>query len=340
MKPKILTLILALLLIPVAFVTETKGANVEWRFQLADFNIEQEPAAKIMVEQLIPAVKARTNGNFIIKPYWLADLGLDVRNYPHALSSGAIDVAFTCPAYYMSDIPLIAMMIAPMMFSDLADYKKYSYEVLYDKITAAYKKTYAGAVGYLGPQPCNWSEVVTKKPIENMGDWKIKIRCPDPLASQWVKLLGGLPTITTWAEMVPSLQQNVIDGVVTTFTMMTQIKLYEQCKHVYLLHPWCGENHLLVRNASLNSLPENYRNILLEEVKKANKACWDTYIPNNAEQNKAIEVWQQNGAIIHKIPAAEMKLIEQKSKTMWDGMPQDDLGKAALAGYYKLFGRH
>ena len=299
--------------------------NIEWKWQFNVFGYDDAPAAEFFLNGVIPNVEERTNGEFQIVPYFAKDLGLDASNYPKALATGMIDMAWVYPGYFSSDVPTIQICMLWMMYRDFESYKVASdlakpyHQKGYDR---AYRNTVKlGAVG-----PYNWVIMATREPLPCIRDWSgLKIRVPDDASQRSLKAMGATGVIIPWVDSVPAVHQGLVDGVCNSLDEMTKLKFYEMTDHLYLFNMLSAEHHTLISNSAFEKLPSEYREILMDELKKAEEESWSRVIGANPDHTDAIEVWRENGAIIHEITDEDFEYIQNRIKPAWKA--QTDLFK-------------
>ena len=331
-------LITLILLVFVIGSVANASPKISWKWNFYPMSMEEEPAAKALATQVIPNVKKRTNGSFIIKAYWGPELGIKPFNYPQAIAGGAIEMAWSFPGYYAGTMPIIQVNGLPMFISSMKEYKVLS-DTSRNYFLKAYRGAYKGAIELLAVGPYNWAELVTTKPMSSITDWSgMKIRVPDKLGIEFVNKMGGVGLTTTWAEMVPALHQGVVTGVATAFESMTKAKLYEVCNHVYLINMAVGEHHVFGASKALASLPDEYRNILLEELAKTESYNWNKVIPLNPSHKEAIDTWSKHGATITEMTPADLKKLRERAQPLWKKW-NESIGGAATELLNEFFVR-
>jgi len=123
--------------------------------------------------------------------------------------------------------------------------------------------TYAAQVLY-----CN-------KPIASLADLKgLKVRTSGRGQAEFVEALGGTGVSLAFAEVVPALQNGVVDCGITGAYSGYSAKWHEVTTHIYTLP--LGWNQILyaVNDAAWKKLDENLRNLLQEEISKMVDAIW------------------------------------------------------------------
>ena len=127
--------------------------------------------------------------------------------------------------------------------------------------------------------------------------------------------MNGVGLQTTWAEIVPALHQGVASGVMTSLDSMTKSKFYEICKYLYLVNLIIAEHHVFVSSKALSNLPQEYKQILIEELTRAEQLNWGKLIPKNKGHEESIEVWRKYGATIIELNPDEAVTMRNKIKT-------------------------
>ncbi|OFW47141.1 MAG: hypothetical protein A2163_02520 [Actinobacteria bacterium RBG_13_35_12] len=304
--------------------------KVTWKWNFYAMSIEDEEMAKNLATQVIPAVKERTGGKFIIEALWGPELGIAPANYPKALASGALDLAWTYPGYNIGDIPIIGLCVLPMLVSNTEEYK-ITAEIFRPGYEKAYEEAYNGAVRLVVQGPYNWAQLVTTKPAKSIMDWSgLKIRVAGKVEMQYIETMGGTGLMTTWDEMVTSLRQGVVQGAFTDFGSMTNAKLYEMCKNVYVVNAMMGDHHVIMSTKSFDKLPKEYQDILLEEMAKAEAYNWSTIVPVNSRFGEALKTWEDNGANIFQATPEELKALSALCVPIWEKIASDIGPEAVL----------
>jgi len=107
-----------------------------------------------------------------------------------------------------------------------------------------------------------------RRPIMTPDDVKgLKIRTvPTPVQVAFWKAMGAIPTPMGWAEVMPALQQGVIDGQENPPAVVYPYKVYEFQKY-YSLTGHSNEPTMFVASeANFEALPEDLQQIVLDSV--------------------------------------------------------------------------
>ena len=110
-----------------------------------------------------------------------------------------------------------------------------------------------------------------KKQVRVPEDLKgVKIRIPqDPLRVQALRIIGGSPTPISWPEVYTSLQQGVVDGLVTTLFSGSTIKAEKIVKYVNMANPLLAVSDLFINEKFYQSLSKEDKQLLLDASYKA-----------------------------------------------------------------------
>ncbi len=131
--------------------------------------------------------------------------------------------------------------------------------------------------------------VASHKPIRTAADFKgQKIRVPGaaPLHIQPFKKLGASPVSIPLGEVLPALQNNTIDGSISSFNVLTGFKYYDVTKTAtYLPESFLFVAGVVNRNFMKQIGPE-LATIVREEARKA-EVVFSTYGVEDVEKHPA-----------------------------------------------------
>lgn len=121
----------------------------------------------------------------------------------------------------------------------------------------------------------NWFQgsrhMFTLKPINSPADLQgVLMRTPaPPVWAESIKSLGATPVGMPWTEVYPALQQKVIDAFEVQTSAAYSANLQEITKYMTKTSHFQLMSGIVMGNKYLESLPEEYRKILIEEAIKA-----------------------------------------------------------------------
>ncbi|WP_108127304.1 C4-dicarboxylate TRAP transporter substrate-binding protein [Saccharospirillum mangrovi] len=242
---------------------------------LADYELNLSSALSVQdpIVQSMQAAKerieARSNGELSIRIFPNSQLGSD-EDVLEQIRSGA-NFAILVDAGRLSEYqPELGILSAPYLVEDPADY---------DKITSS--ELYQGWVDSLAANSglrllnYNWfqgsRQMLTEKPIHTPADLAgVRVRTIN--SPVWIKTIAGMgatPTPLPWTEVYSALQLGVIDGAEAQLTAANGQNLQEVITNIALtkhIHLMTG---LATSEAWYQSLPQNLRTIVDEELFRA-----------------------------------------------------------------------
>jgi len=150
------------------------------------------------------------------------------------------------------------------------------------------------AIGYLGAR-----HLTANKPVYEPEDLKgLKIRIPNiPLRNASFIAWGASPTPMALAEVYLALRQGVVDGQENPLPQIIAAKFYEVQKYLILTGHALNPEILLINEKKYQSLPEEYRNILLEGAKIFEENSFKEY---NTMKYELLEQLLDEGMIVMK----------------------------------------
>jgi TRAP-type transport system periplasmic protein len=184
------------------------------------------------------------------------------------------------------------------------------------------------SVFYHSPQ-----HVVSRKPIRKLDDFNgMKIRVlSTPLQLQPFRKLGAGPVTMPLSEVIPALQNGAIDGFVAASTLFSALKVYDAAKFQTQLPQWPVISVAACNKAWLDKLPDDLRQIVLEEASKVE-------VPTNefgaADIVRARDVWTQNKGELVALSAQES---DSFTKIVTDSATEVIKGNAAAVGVFDKF---
>jgi tripartite ATP-independent transporter DctP family solute receptor len=214
-------------------------------------------------------VEERTKGGLKIEVFHSAALGVE-EDIIEQIRQGANIGQNTDSARMGNYVPGIAIMNGPYFAENLDEVAKLrqspTVKTWLDELAAKY------GIQVLS---FNWVQgyrhFFTNKPIKNPDDLKgLRIRTPPaPIWQESVRALGATPVALPFGEMYPGLQQKVIDGVELVYNNIPAGRFYEVLKYVSETGHIMLINFEVISAKFFNSLPPEYRKILVEECDRA-----------------------------------------------------------------------
>jgi TRAP-type C4-dicarboxylate transport system substrate-binding protein len=153
--------------------------------------------------------------------------------------------------------------------------------------------------------PMNPYWMYTKIPINKLEDLKgKKIGGSGRNIPAYIKAAGAIPVSNVVAEKYEMLQRGVTEGDVMSFFNMTDYKVYEVVKYLYMVNINRAVTSVLCINGdSWNAMPEDIQKIMLEEAIATEK--WECQMePQWMEEH--FKKWRDAGVKIGTLPREEI----------------------------------
>jgi len=280
---------------------DQKAKVYNWKFLAVA--PDMHPNGKILIEAF-KRIESRTNGqlkiqfvNFMQTPY-KADEALRV------VRDGLADGVSMLCGYNTTDAPLLGATELPFLqltfeknyhtFYEIVD-KVWNHPEVDKRVQKVWDQFDAVPVGRI-----NWgiNEIFGRSEISKPADLSGKqIREYSPEGAETLKALGGSAAVLTGAEVYPALQRGVADGFISSCQSAQLLKWFEVSKSLYVVHWKGGSSFFLYNKSKLNSLPPDFRKILIEEHQVAAKAINDfttNFIPKCEEFMSGQTGWTVN----------------------------------------------
>ncbi len=177
------------------------------------------------------------------------------------------------------------------------------------------------------------TSVVTREPFKSLADMKgRKIRVlATPLERAVMEKMGATGVPMPYSEVLPALQQKVIDGVRSAVLVMYPSKFYTAAKHITLTnmgHISCWQ---ALSQAWLKKLPSDLRAMVVQAGKDstAQASIWADELTKSSEKK-----WADVGTI-HRLPAAEQKALKASLSPIGDQILANDPKTKEMWGLLK-----
>lgn len=213
-------------------------------------------------------VGERTGGKFKVLVYPSAQLGSDEDVIEQALQG--VNVAVVTDAGRMANYVKDIGIVGVAYFADSYD------ELLKVQDTPYWKECVRELAEDNGIRilAFNWfagaRHFLTNVPVKEPSDLKgLRIRTPGaPAWSESIRALGATPVAMGWTEVYNAVQQKAIDGCEAQHSANWGIRVFEVLKYIDKTSHFLLLNGLMVGEQWFQTLPESYRNLLIEEFEK------------------------------------------------------------------------
>ena len=247
------------------------------RWKMATAFPKNFPGSDLNAQKIKKKIEAASNGNFEIEHYGAGEL-VPAFEIFDAIRNGTIDCGVSAPYYWISKhkaIPFFCTVPGGMTAIEKFAWITYGGgQELWDKLYYQYgvKSLLSGNTGV---QMGGWF----RSEIKSVNDFKgIKMRIPG-IGAEIVNLLGGTAVNMPAGEIMPALQQGVIDAAEWVGPWVDKISGFHKIAKYYYgpgIHEPGTANELIVDLSKWLSLPQNLKEIVIN-------ACHSVYIESLGE---------------------------------------------------------
>lgn len=308
--------ILFIFLLALLFVNcgKNKEKKQEVRVIKVSHVFQTSEPTHIYIQQAADRINERLKGQIEIQVYPNGELP----SYKDAIEQvlrGSDFISVVDPSYIGDYVPDFTALVGPMLYNSYEDYTKVTSS---DFVKELEKKAEEKGIKVLSLDFIfGFRHIVTDKVIKEPSDLAgVKIRVP--ASKLWIdtfNALGANPVAMPWSETVSALQQKVIDGTETTFSFMSNSKLYELRKNVALSNHFLGTGGVYISTKVWDSFTEEQRKVIQEEISQAAK-------DNIAKMYELDEQYKEdiikNGMILNEV---DVEAFKEKTKKVFDEYP-------------------
>jgi TRAP-type C4-dicarboxylate transport system substrate-binding protein len=291
-------------------LTLSAQAQYTMRIGMVTINDVQHDLGKKYAEEL----QKRTNGQIKVEVFPAGQLGKIPRQIEN-LKIGA-QAGFISPAGFFSGINKgFQVTDAPGIYKSFWHAQNaFTDPAFRDKFAALADKQ-----GVIGATIFNYgpTSIASLTPIRKIDDMKgLKMRVlATKMESKMASELGMTGVPMPYTEVLPALQQKTIDACRTSIAVMGASKFYTTTKYVTVIESGTLATGLWISKAWLNKLPKP----LQEQVLKTGRDLENWAGHRGKELNdKAVKLWQDNGAEVIRLSAADQKEVIRRLAPLGD----------------------
>jgi TRAP-type C4-dicarboxylate transport system substrate-binding protein len=209
------------------------------------------------------------------------------------VSEGGVQMATTSPAYFPSQLPLLAATNSlPLVFTDAAQAQRV--------IPALYADTPAlqAELKQLGvrPVPGFWHTVdpyfmVCRTPIRTLADMKgKKVRSYGDDVPKMLQSIGAVPVNLLPGDLYESLQKGTVDCAPYSLGTAVSLKLHEVAKYVTFMNIGSpGGWPIFINEKAWDGLSADNKKLLTDVATAANKVELDKFAEADTEARKVMK---------------------------------------------------
>jgi tripartite ATP-independent transporter DctP family solute receptor len=179
---------------------------------------------------------------------------------------GGVDFVVAGAPHVSNFAPILGAVSFPFLWKDRDTMLEVLDSELGDQLTAS-AEAQADGLKILAWWDTGFRHVTNnRKPIMTPEDVEgLKIRTvPTPVQVAFWKAMGAIPTPMGWAEVMPALQQGVIDGQENPPAVVYPYKVYEFQKYYSLTGHSNEPNLLVVSSAAFDGLPDDLQQAVVD----------------------------------------------------------------------------
>jgi TRAP-type C4-dicarboxylate transport system substrate-binding protein len=274
------------------------------------------------------ALEGGSKGRIEVKIFPRNQLGT-IASQIEGLQLGTVEAFVTPTDFYSGVDPRFGAFSIPVLFKDLAHAEKVLLDPAMNKeilTLGADKNIQVVSVFTFGA-----AHYFAKQPIRSLGDFKGKKMRINATAAERAKMrqfgATGLPM--DLAEVVPGLQQGLIDGTMSATAVYVNLKFNDISKVITELNDTMIVSAAAVSRAWLNKLPADLRQLAIDEGAKLQ--------PKLMVQSRSIDEtmrkrWAEAGGEFVALPADERAKVRQLLAGIGEEVTKDN---ASVNGFYK-----
>jgi TRAP-type C4-dicarboxylate transport system substrate-binding protein len=290
------------------------------------------PTYKESVVRVADLIKEKTNGRLIIEHYSAGATLPNDQIFP-AVKRGMIEMGYSTPSYWKSDLPLALCNALPFAFTTYWQVL-YFYEVLgYQKMLRDHvaKHDVLYFEDHVIPV-----EIVTKEPIRSLEELKGKKIRTYGQFGKFFSALGAQPVSAPGPEIYTGLATGVFQGAHWGAAVGAEsLGLYEVCK--YHMRPSISlgtEEAWFINKKAFDSLPKDIQEIV---TKVLDNQFWIRSVEYAFNEDKALGKAQAKGVQVITLPVEDQKKMAQAAVQIWDEIAQASPDNAKAISMLKQF---
>ncbi len=242
-----------------------------------------------------------------------------------AVLRGDVEMSTLISPYWPAISPRLYIFELPYAFPTIDVFRKATEDP--DFLREAYAEVEQKGGMVLGVLPNEYLVPGTKNPIRKPEDFKgLRLRSLGTVNLEILKNWGATPVSLTFTEVLPALQQGLIEGMNVPIEVYANLKLYDTIKEVnYATYsatffPW------IVNKTWWDGLSPENKAIIQDAVKTVNANQWDRI---KKIKEDTVATLTANGVTIHVQTPEEAKEWRASAQPIWDKY-KDVVGEALI----------
>lgn len=299
-----------------AVATPTHAADFTMKIGFATMNDIQHQWANWYKD----AVEARSGGRIEVKLFPRGQLGT-VASQVEGLQLGTVE-AFTTPADFFAGLdPRFGAFSIPLLFRDTVHAEKILLDpAMNSEILALGADKGIQVVSIYTFAPAHY---FGKQPLRKLDDFKGKKLRVNATAAERAKMrqFGASAVPMDLSEVVPGIQQGVIDGTMSAAAVYVNLKFIDIAKVLTEVNDTMIVSVGVVSRAWLAKLPADLRQIVIEEGNKLQPRI----NPQSRVMDEAmVKRWREAGGEMVRLPDADQARVRQLLSGIGDEVTKDN----------------
>lgn len=271
---------------------------------------DEDPQAcfrcEFLVESYFPAVEAATNGEITIQPLFGGLLGTHhetVQLVGNDVAKFGLTWVGSHSGVFVAQSIFDLFPIGPNKYED----QMYFYRQVYDRIPAFKKELEESNVEVIMIAPYMHLAFASKAPVSSIDDVVgQKFRAGNKWLLRYLSNVGASPVSVPWGDIYIALQTGVIDGVLTNYDGIHNMKFYEPAPHLFMAPDlWMASPMLYVANKDyFDGLSPENQEAWIKASMDAEKAYGDLVV---SERAKLIAEQEAAGVTITEMSEADFQ---------------------------------
>jgi TRAP-type transport system periplasmic protein len=276
------------------------------------------------------ALEARSNGRIGVNLFPRGQLGT-VASQIEGLQLGTVE-AFTTPADFFAGMdPRFGTFSIPLLFKDSVHAEKVLLDPAMNKeilALGADKGVQVISVYTFAP-----AHYFGKQPIRRLDDFKGKKLRVNATAAERAKMrqFGASAVPMDLSEVVPGIQQGVIDGTMSATAVYVNLKFNDISKVLTEVNDTMIVSVGVVSRPWLAKLPADLRQMVVEE---GNKLQGRINAQSRVMDENMVKRWREAGGELIRLPEADQARVKQLLSGVGEEVTKDN--PAANAFYKRL----
>ena len=276
--------------------TEEAAGTPEVTLKLAHSLAETLPLHQAFME-FSETVKERTNGAVQIDVYANGQLGAE-RDIVEGMQLGTVDFGYIATAVFANFVPDYYLFDAPFLFEDTESILAVCDSEIGENLGKQLEET-QGLI-QIGFMDVGGRNIFSTKPVETIEDFEgLKIRVMEnDLHIALFNMLGAQATPMAFTELYTALQQGTVDAGENALQGITGSGFDDICKYITISNHIYGINVFAMGQQAYNKIPEEYRDIVMEEA-------WNCVLRERelvaAANESALSEMEANGCTVYTL---------------------------------------